>query len=223
MECQLRKTVPPTPSTVLTHVSRVVEFVEWSFSCATSSRTAKIGAAARLCSRDPASQRHRLRIQPVTSTREPPEVLDDLKAGRPLIIAFDVPARGEPNNGLSIYGADLGAYPFDPTLTIVTSEHIPKDLGVKADESLAVDVAESRKLRILLAGDSNTGPPSKWSYTTADPGDGWHQRLLAASGDCRFAGAFAFSAEMVPFDHRDPNFELGDGYANGCRRLLCAS
>ncbi|MDB5351322.1 MAG: glycoside hydrolase [Planctomycetota bacterium] len=103
----------------------------------------------------------------------PVAIRNDFKLGKPLVLSLGVPADAEHLGGLSIYGAEAGAYPFDPTLVIETQAVLPDDLGVKPDTPIVVDVAAARQVAILRAGDSNGGPPTTWSYTTADPGAKW--------------------------------------------------
>jgi Glycosyl hydrolases family 2, sugar binding domain/Glycosyl hydrolases family 2, TIM barrel domain/Glycosyl hydrolases family 2 len=107
------------------------------------------------------------------STRFPASTLEDLNAGKPLVLTFLVFVDAADKNGLTLYGADAGAFPFDPTLVITTEANLPADLGVKPSETVAIDIAAARKVAILRAGDSNGGPPSVWSYTTTDPGESW--------------------------------------------------
>lgn len=103
----------------------------------------------------------------------PARALDAIKAGRPLTLSLGVPADAEHAGGLSIYGAEAGAFPIDPTLILETEDHLPEDLGVSPEAPAAVDVAPARLVWVLRAGDSNAGPPSSWSYTTQDPGPRW--------------------------------------------------
>src|SRR5262249_30585175 len=83
--------------------------------------------------------------------------------------------------GFCLFGADTGAYPFDPTLTIATEDTLPADLGVKHDAPIAVDVAAARQLSLLRAGDSNQGTPTVRSYTIDDPGARWAEPDFDAS------------------------------------------
>lgn len=111
-----------------------------------------------------------VRTDPVALTSEQ---VDAIKAGKPLVLSFTVPETATHRNGLTIYGAEVGAYPVDPTVTIQTTEHLPEDLGVPPSESIALDVAAKRRVPLLRAGDSNGGPPSVWAYTTREPAKGW--------------------------------------------------
>jgi hypothetical protein len=97
----------------------------------------------------------------------------DLAAGRPLTLRLSVPEDAERRGGLAIFGADAGAYPFDPLIVIRTEDALPDDLGVDPDAPVAVDVAAARMTSVLRAGDSNQGAPTEWAYTTTDPGPGW--------------------------------------------------
>jgi hypothetical protein len=105
----------------------------------------------------------------------------DLAAGKPLVLEFFVPEIREGSNGLALYGAEAGRYPLDPTLMIRTAKPLPADLGADPSRSLAVDLAASRTVPLLHAGDSNRGRPAVWSYTTTDPGAGWQRPGFDAS------------------------------------------
>ena len=114
-------------------------------------------------------------------TRFPAATLEDLNAGKPLVLTFLVFVDAADKNGLTLYGADAGAFPFDPTLVITTEADLPADLGVKPSETVAIDIAAARKVAIVRAGDSNGGPPTVWSYTTTDPGKSWLDDAFDAS------------------------------------------
>ena len=114
-------------------------------------------------------------------TRFPAATLEDLNAGKPLVLTFLVFVDAADKNGLTLYGAEAGAFPFDPTLVITTEADLPADLGVKPSETVAIDVAAARKVAIVRAGDSNGGPPTVWSYTTTDPGKSWLDDAFDAS------------------------------------------
>jgi hypothetical protein len=120
----------------------------------------------------------------------PETARDDLDAGRPLLLRLSVPQDAPHAGGLSVFGADTGAYPFDPTLTIQTQDALPKDLGVKPDAPVTIDVAAARQVALLRAGDSNQGAPTTWSYTTTDPGPGWSDPGFDASSWKRGAAGF---------------------------------
>jgi hypothetical protein len=109
----------------------------------------------------------------------PEAVRAELAAGKPLVLELTVPEGG---NGLALYGAGAGAYPFDPTLTLRTARPLPADLGADATRSLAVDLAATRRVPLLHAGDSTRGRPASWSYTTTDPGPGWERPGFDATG-----------------------------------------
>jgi hypothetical protein len=97
----------------------------------------------------------------------------DLAAGKPLVLRLGVPDDAEKDGGLCIFGAQTGAYPFDPTVIIHTEAALPEDLGVPPDAPVAVDTLAARRVALLRAGDSNQGAPTTWSYTVADPGRRW--------------------------------------------------
>ncbi|MBX6315997.1 MAG: hypothetical protein IRY99_24250 [Isosphaeraceae bacterium] len=114
----------------------------------------------------------------------------DLAAGRPLILRLAVPADAPHVGGLALFGAETGAYPFDPTVTIITEEPLPDDFGVPPDASAAVDTAASRLKILLPAGDAPGGPVASWSYTTDPPAEGWNQPDFDASSWKRGAPGF---------------------------------
>jgi hypothetical protein len=97
----------------------------------------------------------------------------DLAAGRTLLVRFAVPEDAPAAGGLCLFGADTGAYPFDPTLVLHTEDELPADLNVKADAPVAIDTRAARFVPILRAGDSMQGAPTTWAYTTSDPGARW--------------------------------------------------
>jgi hypothetical protein len=103
----------------------------------------------------------------------PDKATADLAAGRPLTLRLSVPDDAEHRGGLAIFGAESGAFPFDPLVIIRTEKPLPTNLGVDPDAPVAVDVASARSRALLRSGDSNQGAPSEWSYTTTDPGAGW--------------------------------------------------
>jgi Glycosyl hydrolases family 2, sugar binding domain/Glycosyl hydrolases family 2, TIM barrel domain/Glycosyl hydrolases family 2 len=103
----------------------------------------------------------------------PDEAKADLANGKPLIVRLVVAEAGESSGGLSVYGADTGAYPFDPTLVLRTEGDLPADLGVKRDEPVVADTSLSRQSWILISGDAPRATPTSWKFTTSDPGPGW--------------------------------------------------
>jgi hypothetical protein len=106
----------------------------------------------------------------------------DLAAGKPLILSLGVPNDVPKDGGLCLYGAETGAYPFDPTLLIATQAALPADLGAKPDAPVAIETVAARRVALLRAGDSNQGIPSVWLYTTSDPGPGWAEPGFAIEG-----------------------------------------
>jgi hypothetical protein len=115
------------------------------------------------------------------TTPVPAAAQADLAAGRPLIVRFRVPDDAPHPGGLCVFGESTGAYPFDPTLTFLTEDALPTDLGVNPDAPVTIDVAAARRVALLRAGDSNQGAPTVWSYTTADPGPDWAKPEFDAS------------------------------------------
>ena len=59
----------------------------------------------------------------------PVPVQEGLADGKPLVLRLAVPDDADPAGGLSLYGAEAGQYPFDPTLVIHTKDPLPDDLG----------------------------------------------------------------------------------------------
>jgi hypothetical protein len=110
----------------------------------------------------------------------PESAIQDLESGKPLVLRFEVPEDGK-RGGLAIFGADTGAYPFDPTLVITTRDDLPVDLGVKPNESVTVDTPAARRVTLLPAGDSTKASGVVWSYTLADPGPDWFKPDFDAS------------------------------------------
>jgi hypothetical protein len=114
-------------------------------------------------------------------TALPDVARSEIAAGRPLLLRFSVPADAPHAGGLCIFGAETGAYPFDPTIVIQTEVALPKELGVKPDTPIAIDPLPARRVAVLRAGDSNQGTPTTWSYTTEDPGVRWADADFDAS------------------------------------------
>jgi hypothetical protein len=96
-----------------------------------------------------------------------------LEAGKPLSITLEVPPDARPAGGLTIFGAETGLYPFDPTLEIITEKAMPESLGIDPMAPVAVEKAVARRVTVLPTGESGQG--AEWSYTTADPGPGWEK------------------------------------------------
>jgi hypothetical protein len=61
-----------------------------------------------------------------------------LTAGEPMILRFSVPSDAPHLGGLSLFGADTGELPLDPTLEFHTRDGLPEDLGVGPDARIAV-------------------------------------------------------------------------------------
>ncbi|CAN5889750.1 hypothetical protein BH23PLA1_BH23PLA1_17830 [soil metagenome] len=102
----------------------------------------------------------------------PPEVLDDLAAGKPLILRFSAPGGPHPAGGLSLFGAGMGQYPIDPSFEIDTADPLPADLGVDPAAPVAIETTASRRVSVLVSGDEGD-EPSTWRYRTENPGPGW--------------------------------------------------
>lgn len=105
----------------------------------------------------------------------------DIQAGHPLILRLATPGEGGPAGGLAIFGADTGAYPFDPTIFIETEEALPNDLGVDPAAPAAVETAASRRVSVLPTGEAGDDAPS-WSYTTEEPEGDWKAADFDAKG-----------------------------------------
>ena len=129
------------------------------------------GVLSHLAKADPGSHGEVVRF----SAHLPDRVLAEIAAGRPIELRLAVPADAPRDHagGLAIYGADTGAYPFDPTIVIETEAELPEDLGVKPDAPVAIDTLASRTVSVLTSGDARGPKPTDWSYTTTDPGPGW--------------------------------------------------
>ena len=123
------------------------------------------------------------------------KVSDDLRAqlaeARPLVVRLSVPDDSEHAGGLSIFGAETGQYPFDPTLQIHTTDELPTDLGVKADVPVTLNRFTDRRTVALASGES--AAPSEWSYSTKDPGQGWSAPDFDASSWARGKAGFGSS------------------------------
>lgn len=115
-------------------------------------------------------------------------IADALAEGQPLTLRLSVPDDAEHAGGLSLYGSQTGQYPFDPTVIVVTKDPLASDLGVKPDQSVALDRMSDRRTVALATGES--GKPSEWSYTTADPGPAWTRPDFDAKGWARGKSAF---------------------------------
>jgi hypothetical protein len=126
----------------------------------------------------------------------PAEAKADLAAGKPLVIRLLVPKDAKNPGGLSVYGANTGAYPFDPTLVLHTEGDLPADLGVKPDEPIVVDTSATRQTSILTPGDAPRATPATWRFTTTEPGPDWTDVKFDASGWER--GASGFGAAETP-------------------------
>ena len=59
----------------------------------------------------------------------PGAVQEGLADGNPLVLRLAVPEDADPAGGLSLFGAEAGQYPFDPTLVIHTKDRLPDELG----------------------------------------------------------------------------------------------
>ena len=110
-----------------------------------------------------------------------------------MVLRFAVPDDAEHRGGLAIFGAEAGAYPFDPTVVLETQAPLPADLGIDPNRSLALDVAAARTRAALRAGDTRQGAPTEWLYTTSDPGDGWTSPEFDPKGWLRGPAGFGTS------------------------------
>jgi hypothetical protein len=88
-------------------------------------------------------------------------------------LQLGVPDDASHAGGLCLFGADTGAYPFDPTLTIHTAAELPEELGVAVNAPVAIDTRAARQVPLLRAGDSIQGQPTTWAFTTLEPGTNW--------------------------------------------------
>ncbi len=100
----------------------------------------------------------------------PEPVIAAIKAGEMLVLRIAVPEDAAHAGGLSLFGAETGQFPFDPTIVIRTDKALPDDLGVKPDDGIAVDRFADRQSTLIATGEHS---PTEWSYTTNDPGAHW--------------------------------------------------
>ena len=135
-----------------------------------------LGVLSHLARRDPGSHGELLEYE----GKFPDPVRDDLAAGKPLVLRLAVPDGAAAVGGLSLYGAETGRFPFDPTLEIVTEDDLPEDLGVDRGAAVALDRLADRRTVVLATGESNA--PTEWAYTTTDPGAGWSAPEFNDSG-----------------------------------------
>jgi hypothetical protein len=103
-----------------------------------------------------------------------------LADGRPLLLKLAVPDDADHAGGLCLFGAEMGQYPFDPTVIVTTKGELPADLGVKPSDPVSLDRLSARKTPVLGTGESSA--PPEWSYTTTDPGKGWAEPGFDAAG-----------------------------------------
>ncbi|MBN2310398.1 MAG: hypothetical protein JXR94_15600 [Candidatus Hydrogenedentes bacterium] len=93
-------------------------------------------------------------------------IRDALKADRVVTLRFDVPADAAHVGGLALYGADMGAYPIDPTLVFALRRGASAPKGALE----AVDTLYSRQVTLLAPGPKG----HEWKYTFKDPGERWN-------------------------------------------------
>src|SRR5262249_39076109 len=105
-----------------------------------------------------------------------------MTAGQPLLLRLQVPAEQGPAGGLSVFGSDTGAFPFDPTLVLTTERPLPADLGTDANEPVAVDRFSARLRYLLFSGDAAPDVEPRWSYTTREPAAGWQEGAFDDTG-----------------------------------------
>lgn len=142
------------------------------------------------------------------STDMPRTALADLAAGNPLIVRLSVPEDADEVGGLCLYGANSGAYPFDPTLSIHTADVLPAKLGIDPDEPVTVDSVASHQTWVLPAGDNAEGRPATWWYTTEKPAEGWTE---PGFDDHQWQkGAAGFGTEGTPSLRVGTNWETPD-------------
>ncbi|MBI4558291.1 MAG: hypothetical protein HY706_11975 [Candidatus Hydrogenedentes bacterium] len=93
------------------------------------------------------------------------EIKRSLQQDRPIAVRFGV-APGDRSGGLALYGAELGAYPADPTLvfSLRPGTPLPKRRGE------TVDLADERIVNLIQRGPRG----HVWRYTEADPGRDWY-------------------------------------------------
>lgn len=114
-----------------------------------------------------------------------------ITAGQPLRIRLEVPDDADHPGGLAIFGESTGRYPFDPTLTLITRDDLPNDLGVKPDDSAAVDSAVTRARDWIVPGDApQSKQPTTWAYVNENPGEGWKANKFDDASWTRAVGGF---------------------------------
>jgi beta-galactosidase len=101
----------------------------------------------------------------------PPAVLEELKAGKPLVLRLIVP-EGSRAGGLALFGADTGMFPLDPTIELTTEGPLPAALVDDPAQPVAIDRVVTRTLPLLPTGESRAGAAT-WAYTTEEPAEGW--------------------------------------------------
>ena len=117
----------------------------------------------------------------------PESAVKAITGGKPLVLRLEVPEDAPHIGGLSLFGAETGQFPFDPTVTIHTERELPVDLGVKPGESIAIDRFSDRRSTLLNTGEDS---PTEWSYTTDNPGPHWSEVAFEASTWKRGKGGF---------------------------------
>ncbi len=119
----------------------------------------------------------------------PESVRKELAAGTPLTIRFEVPASARWKGGLTIFGADTGRYPMDPTLILHTRKPLPDPLSDAGDRTLAVETEVSRREMVIASG-------AEWSFKEGDVPPEWAATGFDAGGWAK--GKSGFGSRGTP-------------------------
>lgn len=118
----------------------------------------------------------------------------------PVTLAFEVPGDAANRGGLALYGANMGAWPADPTLLFTLAEGARKPEGAVE----AVDSLESKMVTLIP-----TGPRGHvWRYTTGQPGADWAKTEFDTAGWT--IGRGGFGSEGTPGARISTKWETSD-------------
>ena len=109
-----------------------------------------------------------------------------LAEGQSLTIRLDGPDGG----GLSVFGANTGAFPFDPTLILSTEQKLPTDLKVSPDDPVVANRYSARIQTVMPTADQEPEVPVRWRFTTREPSPGWERPAFNDSAWSTGVGAF---------------------------------
>ncbi|MCP4645978.1 MAG: hypothetical protein GY851_36375, partial [bacterium] len=83
----------------------------------------------------------------------------------PLVLRFAVPESAKNKGGLSLYGADMGARPADPTLVFT----LKPGVAPPKEEAQCVDIFWTKQITLVKCGPEG----HTWRYTFKRPGENW--------------------------------------------------